>query len=46
MKEKEHKMSECHNGDEEEIESTRVRQAKRQTENESVSDTLQIRVIK
>jgi len=46
VKEKEFTMSECCNRDEEEVESTRVRQAKRQIKNESVSGTLQIRVIK
>jgi len=40
LKEKERTMSECRNGDEEEVESTRVRQAKIQTKNESVSGVL------
>jgi len=46
VKEKELIMSECCNGDEEEVESTSIRQVKRQTKNESVSGTLQISVIK
>jgi len=39
-------LSECSNRDEEEKESTRVRQAKRKMKNESVSGALRIRIIK